>query len=270
MSHKLKFIEKISKSKAIDKFFVHAKFGLHSLDYRPKTKSELQEFLLSKGYNTDKLLDSIRNPRNPVPIFENLIGATWTASSGMKVKQQDGDGNIKFELEGPGKIIFSRYQSHFEAACKARDRTVSNISYSDFQNCLSQGFTSIDSFLNECADQWNKKNPNDLLEDNFSKKVSLETKIDEWLPKISNDQTIDKSVKQWNDFKVLKKIRDEEAVHPKNSGGGIELKKLAEYLNAFRFGIALLLGNMHLLLGRPIPSIIINAHYISDVIVVEE
>ncbi|MDR9418807.1 hypothetical protein [Gracilimonas sp.] len=132
---------------------------------------------------------------------------------------------------------------------------------------MSQGLTSIDSFLNYCAYHWNKKNPSDLLVDNFSNKVSLETKINDWIPKISGGNKIEKRVKQWSDFKKLKQFRDEEAVHPKGISGGIEFEKIAELLNSFRYGIALLLGNIHMVVGKKIPSIIINAYYMPDVIV---
>jgi hypothetical protein len=178
-------------------------------------------------------------------------------------------GEVIDEVDESGKLVMSAYQAHLEAACDARDRAVEEDSPSAFQECLSQGFACLEAFLNEKANMWNKHNPENRLEDFEHKKVSLETKIKRWIPAMSGGAEIDTSVQQWSDFKKLKRLRDEHAIHPKIGGYGVAYADLANHLNAFRYGVALLLGNMHLKLGTPLPAVVINAHYMSDVKVVE-
>ena len=64
-------------------------------------------------------------------------------------------------------------------------------------------------------------------------------------------------------------MRDDNAIHPKLPGQGISYKDFANQINAFRLGIAQLLGNIHLPLGVAVPSVIINAIYMPDVEVIE-
>ena len=99
--------------------------------------------------------------------------------------------------------------------------------------------------------------------------MSLEAKIDEWIPKISNGARVEKNNIVWQRYKSLKKIRDDDAIHPKLSGQGVAYSDLAYQINTFRLGIAQLLGNLHILVGMPVPSVIINAIHAPDVEVVE-
>lgn len=52
---------------------------------------------------------------------------------------------------------------------------------------------------------------------------------------------------------------------PKLPGQGVAYSDLAKQINAFRLGIAQLLGNLHRLVSMPVPSVIINAIYAPDV-----
>ncbi len=263
----LQYKDNISKKQAREKICAHAMYGNHGIRPRPTSIQEVQQYFLGKGINTNTLTELCRNPKEPVPDFENLIRSTWHATSNVSLV--DSDGEVIFKMGKDGLFIWSNYESHFEAACTARDRTVTEVSYSPFQECLSQGFAAIEAFLNTEARAWNKKHPKDKLLDSKNYKVSLENKIDEWVPKISNGAKIDKSNQIWNHFKVLKTIRDDNAIHPKLPGQGVSYQDFANQINTFRFGIAQLLGNLHLLLSRPVPSVIINTIYAPDVKVVK-
>ena len=268
----LRYKVKLSKEQARAKIFCHAKVGNHSNSFRPKSIGEVQQYFLKKGINTNELTELCRNPQYPIPDFENLVRSTWIADvsgSGSVSLVDDSDGEVIHEMKEPGLFIWSNYEAHFEAACAARDRAVTEDSYSAFQECLSQGFASIEAFFNTRARAWNKQHPEDKLVDSKNHKVSLENKIDEWLPKISGGGKIDKTNRRWNDFKTLKKLRDDNAIHPKLPGQGISYKDFASQINAFRLGVAELLGNIHCLVAIPVPSVIINAIYMPDVEVVE-
>jgi len=255
---------KISKKLAIEKICAHAMYGNHGNIFRPKSKKEVYIYFKSKGINPFELAESCRNPKNKVPEFENLLGPTWEAM-GVVSLVDNRNGEEVFKMKGPGKFIWSTYEAHFEAACASRDRAVKESSVAALNECLSQGFSSIEAFLNTQSRAWNKLHPEDKLIDSVTHKVSLETKIDDWAFKMSGGGKIIKTGKVWNDFKTLKKIRDELAIHPKQPGYGISLGDLAKHINAFRFGIALFLGNLHRLLNKPVPALIINAIYTPDV-----
>ena len=168
-------------------------------------------------------------------------------------------------MNGPGALVMSNCMAHFEAACLARDRAISESSAFAFYESLSQGISSVEALLNDCARVWNKQGNTPYLEDSFENKVSLETKLGEWIPLISGGLEVDKSNRNWSNFKELRKIRDNEAMHPSLPSRGISYKKLAININKFRYGIAFFLGNLHVTLGRRVPAVIINAIYFPDV-----
>jgi len=266
-TYTLQYKAKISKKQARDKICVHAMYGDHSNTFRPSSKQQVQQYFLRKGVNTDELTERCRDPKSYVPDFENLAGSTWHASG--KVGLVASDGEVIHEMKEPGLFISSNYKAHFEAACAARDRAVNEDSPSALQECLSQGFASIEAFINTQARAWNKQHPEDRLSESKTYKVNLEDKLDAWVPKMSGGGKISKTGHVWNDFKLLKKLRDENAIHPKLPGYGVPYKDLAKHINAFRFGIALFVGHIHLLLRRPVPAVVINAVYAPDVEVVE-
>jgi len=264
----LQYKAKISKKQARGKICAHAMFGNHGNSFRPSSVKEVQQYYLQRGFNTDDLTEQCRSPHSCVPVFENLVRSTWRTSGSGTVSLVDSDGEVIHEMKAPGQFIWSDYEAHFEAACAARDRAVAEDSYSAFQECLSQGFASIEAFINTQARTWNKQHPDDKLNDSRAFKVSLEDKIDQWVPKMSGGAKVSKTDKVWSDFKALEKLRDEDAIHPKLPGYGISYMDLAKRINAFRLGTALFLGKIHRLIDQPVPAVIINAVYMPDVEVV--
>ena len=268
----IQYKKRLSKQQARSKICAHAMFGNHGISPRPKSPSEVQNFFLQKGINTDIMIEECRDPKHIVSHFENLVRSTWIAdmTSGGSVSLVNGDGEVISEMKKPGLFIWSNYQAHFEAACSSRDRAVQTSSYSDFQECLTQGFASMEAFFNEWAMKWNKQFPENPLVDALDHKVSLEEKMEKWIPMMSGGGQVEKSNQVWNDFKSLKKLRDDNAIHPKLPGQTIVWDVFASQINAFRLGIAQLLANLHRHTGLDVPSVIINAIYMPDVEVVTE
>jgi len=270
--YKLQYKSRLSKQQVKDKICAHAMFGNHGISPRPNSTRQVQEYFITRGINTDDLIEELRDPQKPIPVFENLIRSTWIAnvSGGGSVSLVDEDGNVETEIKKPGLFIWSSYEAHFEAACDARDRAVKSSSYEAFLECLSQGFASIEAFFNAKSKFWNKKHPEDLLFDSKNQKVNLEEKIEQWLPKMSGGIQMDKSGQVWNEFKNLKKIRDDIAMHPKLAGQGITYDDFTKQINQFRLGIAQILANLHYILQIPVPSVIINGIYTPDVEVIND
>ncbi len=271
-SYYLQYKTKISLKRATDKIAMHAMLGehIHSAE-RPATKADVCNLLLSWGEDPNKLAEKCRDWRKNVPHFENLLGSTWHFPGSGKVEIVDTKTDESIgQITDPGTVSLSTYQTHFETACKARDRAVENSSYPDLQTSLVHGVASIESYITKLARAWNQQNPSDQLIDSKQNKFSLDDKFDIWIPKITKGKKLDKSDRCWNDFVTLRRIRDRVAVHPKLGAQIVAYTNLAKYINSFRWGIAGLLGTLHRLTGEWIPSAVINAFYMPDVEVIEE
>lgn len=268
VEHRLQYSAKVSAKQASDKILAHAQFGDHRQNSRPSDEGELNAYFARLGINLSDVIEECRDPSRTVLDFENVIGSTWI-TSGDGAAVIDGNGDVVAKAEGPAQLTASTYQNHFEAACSARDRAVSEGSVAAFHECLSQGFASIEAFLNTAVTSWNKRLTHAPLIDSEDCKVSLEAKLIDWLLILSGGKQLDRTGHSWNDFKKLKKLRDDSAIHPKPPAHSMSYKKLAKNIDCFRFGIAQLLWDMHLLLGQTVPAVVINAVYTPDVEVVE-
>ncbi len=269
---RLRFKSKISLEQAKSKITVYGVFGEHSYSPRPTNGAEVCGLLRSMGANPDRMAEDCRNYKKAVPVFENLVRGGWDVHvyEGGKVGVVDNLTNETIvELEKSGKIDPSTYLAKFDAACAARDRAVENSSFQDCQNAITQGVASIEAFLNEEARRWNRKNLEDLLLDSKKDKISLDDKIDSWVPIITGGSKIVKNDQQWNDFVKLRRVRDNYAIHPKQDAQAITYEELGKLIDAFRFGIAGLLGRLHLVFGRPVSASLINAFYMPEVVMVE-
>lgn len=269
MNISLKPKEKVSRKASINKIVAHAKYGNHGEVERPKTNDEVELFYRRRGVEPQDLIEKMRNPTHLLPFFENLIGSTWTVTGG-KTSIIGREGNFEAEVVGAGQISLNTSQALFETAIKARNRSIEENSYLHIFECITFGLSSIEAFLHVSAKKWSKSNPEDALLDSLESKASLETKILEWVPVMSGGKEFDKTNRQWSDFKMLKKIRDNNAIHSSSIGQGMSYKEMADNLNAFRHGVAHLLGNLHILLGCPVPAVMINAIYYPDIEVLRE
>ena len=81
---------------------------------------------------------------------------------------------------------------------------------------------------------------------------------------------LDKGAKSWENYKLLRSIRDDENIHAKNLAYGFTLETLAVRINLFKTGVAGMLIQLHLLFGMRIPTSIIRARFHRDVELAEE
>jgi len=86
---------------------------------------------------------------------------------------------------------------------------------------------------------------------------------------MAEDKKLDKSIRNWRDFKELKKIRDHVFIHSKSASYGISFPDLAQKINLFRTGIAGILIQLHKLFKEPIPAKIIRTFFSPEVEVVK-
>lgn len=276
----LKYKPRISARASKDMILLFAKYGNHFFegpfqfrrnDYPFRTDADVKRFYSSQGIDFKQLVMNCRNFSLTVPIFENQIGSTISTIGNPRVSRFDfATGKEDLVLEEPGTHTIYGYWAAFEGASQSRDLAVSESSFVHFHMAIVQGIASIEGYIKHISEFWNNAHPTDQLIDSRENKVSLDEKFDRWIPKLSGGNKFDKSIINWDHFKILKNIRDDNAVHPKTSGFTISYSDLAEQINMFRTGIAGILIQLHLLFHEKIPAVIIRARYTPDVYVVEE
>lgn len=269
----LQYKPKISRRQARNLIAAFAMFG----DYphgpssvpRPTSMRETAIALFKLGVDPDRLAEQCRDYNVHVPYFENLLTSTWRTVGSPKVSLVDRTtGHESGAIEGPGIVTTSVYESRLGAACAARDRAVEYDSFEEFQGAIAKGIAALEAFIADRANEWNAQNPSQKLRDSKQDKVSLDDKLDEWVPLMSGGQRIDKGDQRWAHFKILRGIRDTKEIHPKGGGQLVTLEELADQINMFRLGIAGMLAQLHVIFRVTAPRAQIRALYQPDVEVV--
>ena len=98
----------------------------------------------------------------------------------------------------------SGYWATFEAAKSARDRSVENASFADYQVAIVQGIASIEGYINHRVEIWNRQHPDNQLIDSKQSIVRFDDKIDEWIPKMAEGKKFNKGGVNWESFKLLR------------------------------------------------------------------
>ena len=94
-------------------------------------------------------------------------------------------------------------------------------------------------------------------------------KNDKWVPIMSKGKKNDKSQRFWSDFKDLKKIRDNEAIHIKSQFNSIKHSIFLKRINKVRSLVNLLI-KLHIIFGERIPRIIIRTAYSPEIELIKE
>ncbi len=261
---------RLQRKTAHDLIIALAKYGNHYDKGRPKTDADVIRFFVSRGLDFDDVVAQCRDPKQSVPFFENLIGSTGSTVGDAKVSLVDNDTGDETPLvDGPGTFATSTYWALLETAAGHLERAIERLSYGELQSAIVAGIAAVEAYIAHRVGIWNKRNPSDLLVDDRDHKVSLDDKIDHWIPKMANGRKLDKGGQEWADFKKLRGIRDNLTIHPKQDGYGIRFEELADLANRFRMGTAGLLFQLHVLFQEVAPSQIIRARFAPDTVVVK-
>ncbi len=245
------------------------KYGDHGYQQRFDCDADVKRFFAAQGFDWSELVQTCRSNRQFIPLIENLIGSTFRVSGSMKaavVTDAATDKEKEIDsVKGPGTLTICTYLQLFENAATNLERCVENGLIGDLQSCVSSGIASIDAYITYRVCIYNANEPSEPLIDNRNRKVSQDTKIDEWIPKMSGGKKLDKSRLNWNHFKRLRAVRDDLAIHVKKIAFGINDKELCELLNMFRSGIAGLLADLHCIFSERMPCGIIRNTYLPDI-----
>jgi hypothetical protein len=197
------------------------------------------------------------------------MGPAFTPIRGATLSRADwSTGETDLVTKSPGKLVLYDYWATFDTAVKALRRAVCEASYPELRSAIVQGIASIEGYMNYLAEIWNKRNPEDQLLDSRQEKVSFDDKIDDWIPRMTGGKRLYKGDQPWSHFRILRQIRDDEAIHPKTSSHSVSFAEVAKKANLFRTGIAESLIRLHVLFNERVPRVIIRAAYAPDVEVV--
>lgn len=267
----LRFKAKISRRAAHDMIMLFAKHGNHFHSRHFRSDADVKRALARNGIDYEKLVMRCRDCHEAVPFFENLVGSTASSVGGASLARVNNEtGAADLDTNGPGILVLYSYWAAFEVAVEARNRAVSKSSYTEFHTAIVHGTASIEGYVQSKTELWNKQHPENALLDSTENKVRLDDKITQWIPVVTAGRKLDRGSVEWNDFRTLRQIRDDLAIHPKSASYSISFSKLAEQVNLFRTGIARLLIKLHLLFDDPIPAIVIRAAYAPDIEVVPD
>lgn len=262
----------ISPKLAKDLIMTMAIWG-NDYHYRLKNEREVVDFYAGKHVRFKDLIQQCRTYPGLIPFVENGMPPT----SFMSISGGSGEcaivdlktGENVFSIEEEGELTILDYWGKFHSADHMLNQSIESASFQDFQNALINGIASIESYINSKALEWNRNNPTSKI--NINSRLSLDEKIDQWIPILLNGKTFEKGHnKNWSDYKLLKPIRDDVSIHPKKTASGISYRNLVKFQNLYRSGIAGLLIDLHKLFNERMPAKIIRRYYAPDTVYLED
>lgn len=266
MRNRLREVASISSAEAREMIEMFAQAGEHHLAFRFRSPEDVVACFTQNGYDFAAVVEECRDPQHRVPMFENLLGSTWTVGAGHVIITDihiDGSSEQRRVEESDDFTLF-RYARLFEAAAAARRRAIDNADPDEMETAFIKGVASIEAFMNGLAARWNaKQGTADLSDPN--RRMSIETKIDQWMPRITGGRSFDKTSSFWAALKQVRDRRNEEGIHPKTTARIFRIDDIASHANLFRLAIAGVLVQLHLTIPLQIPSPMIRTLYAPEV-----
>jgi hypothetical protein len=271
----------LSAREARELIFYFIRWGEHRYDYlRSLPDSTVEVDLQQREYDFKGQVSELQNnPHRAIKWFENLlVGGTWEieVSPGAKVTHSllvDGAEVSKNEVIEHA-VLRQAYTSDFLFACNARDEAIRTRSFDSFYTAISKGFSSIEAYFSLRVHVHNAKcaDPTKILSEKRKNGgfVSLDEKIKKWLPAMTGVTVDVVKSPAWEDYKFLRNLRNDVAIHPKPGAGFSTIDELADGLNRFSYGIGALLFLVHQAFGEPMQSSIIRAMRYPTVRVVQK
>lgn len=238
-----------------------ALYGNHNLDPNGALNSVagIEEHFSQAGLKFKHVVSRCRDFEVHVPMYENVIGPTWT-NIGASVSRQDHlSGEWKVISEADGTYNDADYWAFFNIAVEDFHSALASARYDRLLSAVNAGLASIEAFLNE---QYIRR----MLVPNTdpSLKSSLEWKIDNWVPELTGIR-LDKGGRNWAALKKLAQDRNELFQHNKAMTTGIAFKQLANELNLFKYGISRILLELHVAYQVRCPTAVLRSAYFPEI-----
>lgn len=217
----VQFSRRLPRRRALDMVLAFAVHG--DGPQRVKNQAELRQFLRHNGFDLERVVEDCRDFSRDIPFFEgNQLGSTWHVVGGGTHSVVDRATDEEYaSVTGPGVIATHTYWVLFEGAVETPDFAVQRASFPLLIGAGTQGIASVEAYLGHQAEVWNRKHPTDRHEDSADRKVSLDTKLRDWVPAMAGGRRVDLSGIMWRDFRELRDLRDNLAAHPKPTSSGL-------------------------------------------------
>src|SRR5512138_1791350 len=128
MSKRLVEATSISSAESREMIEMFTQAGEHHLAFRFRSPDDVAACFKQNGYDFATVVEQCRDPREGVPMFENLLGSTWTVGAGHVIITDvhlDGTAKQRTVEESEDFTLF-RYARLFEAAAAARRRAIAS------------------------------------------------------------------------------------------------------------------------------------------------
>lgn len=265
--------DKRTRKAAHDLIMDMAKHGSREFErhygYRFKTNADVKRFFADIGRDFNDVQLECRDKDALLP-FENRLGGGWTFNSGggenSYASYTDFTGYEHDLGSESGWFHVAAYWALFDQAVEELERSINTGVYRHFLSCASNGVGSIEAFLGAKVEAYNRRHPEKALIDSKQKKVSFDDRVDQWIPMMTRGKKLDKNNQQrWQHFKELRKLRDTQQAHSKETVMRGSYKSLGLLLNRFRTGIAGLLLELHIVFGDKAPPTVVRHAYLPDI-----
>lgn len=231
---KFVFEEKCRPHQAKDLILTLAKYGSHEFRRRFESDADVKRFLEAHGLSFDSAVEAcLKRDGSPPAWFINYIerGPWTTFGTGVSLS------TAGMTMVGSGQIITHGYYSTWKASYEAFERSMDKGSYIDFLVAATLGVASIEAYLNFRADIYNESvEPESRLIDCAERPIKFDRKITEWV-RIASGANFLRGHSFWEAFRRIRKLRDDQLVHPKASGFAVTFGKMQEFLSDYQIGI---------------------------------
>jgi hypothetical protein len=236
--------------------------------YDLNTEAGIKQQLTDRGHpDFDGLVEELRLRDAVLPLETHLFSEGWSVKlppgKSFVALRQGGQEAARVQGES-GRIVATQYQERFNYSVRTLKRCTNGeeADYGDLLSCFSAGLASIEGFVNYKAEPHRDKLPRGNKPD---QKVSLDFKLDNWIPALSAGHPIDKRENYWQDFQEIRRIRNERESHPKTVAYPISSTIFCKQLNQWRTGIATMLLALHAKTGRLAPPELVKHAFLPDI-----
>jgi hypothetical protein len=269
---RLRIRDKRSRSRARDMLAAQVRYGQGQAtawqEYDLRTMEGVKQLLADRGHpDFDRLVEEVRPKDAVLPLETHLGFQGWGINlppGGSYAAVLQGGKELARITGESGRFVTSEYQERFtySVRCLKRCTNGEDAEYGDVLACFSAGLSSIEAFVNYRTKLHRHKLPRGNEPD---KNISLDFKLDNWIPPLSAGNPINKSEKYWQDFRKIRDIRNERESHPKDIVYGVSGSTFIRELNLWRTGIATMLLALHAITRRLAPPELVKHAYLPDI-----
>jgi len=254
--------KRISERNAYNMVLAMALYGNHYNDIHGNIRgvANVKDHYAQNGHDFKRIVSACRDFfTQKVPIYENLIGAQWTAEGVTVSRPSHITGEYEPVISGAGVYNESDYWANFEISKEDFDSAITSGRWERFLAAVNAGIAAVEAFLNhQYMVRFRVADDDPILREN------LDTKMKTWPTKLTG-RAFDLSGRPWLSFSKLKKLRDDGFQHRKSTSTGVPRKEHLLLLNEYKHAVPKLLFDLHVHFGVRCPSAIIRYAFFPEI-----